>query len=84
MNELLLGATAMGFFVASLLFLHYGLATRDRFFYFFSAAFGLEAVNRVHIAVGQAWAEDAPEYYYVRLLAYSLILLAIWDKNRRR
>jgi hypothetical protein len=83
-NELLLGAAAMGFFVAGVFFLHYGLATRDRFFYLFTAAFWIEAGNRVHIAMARAWAEDAPEYYYVRLLAYVLILLAIWDKNRRR
>ncbi|HET9643282.1 MAG TPA: DUF5985 family protein [Burkholderiaceae bacterium] len=82
-NELLLGAIAMGFFVAGLLFLRYWHSTRDRFFLFFMLSFWVEAANRVHIAINQAWSEGSPTYYLVRLLAFALILIAIWDKNRR-
>lgn len=84
MNELLLGATAMGFFVAGLFFLRYWRSTGDRFFIYFMVSFWIEAVNRANIALNQAWSEDRPGYYLVRLLAFLLILVAIWDKNRSR
>jgi hypothetical protein len=84
MNEMLLGAIAMGFFVAGLFFLRYWLSTRDRFFLYFTVSFFVEAGNRVNIAINHAWSEGSPAYYAVRLVAFGLIVLAIWDKNRSR
>ncbi|WP_119156935.1 DUF5985 family protein [Caldimonas tepidiphila] len=81
-HPLLLGAIACASLVAGLFFLRYWLSTRDRFFLLFSASFLIEAGNRVEMALSQAWGEDAPLNYGVRLLSYGLILLAIWDKNR--
>jgi hypothetical protein len=78
----LLGAIAAGCFVAGLCFLRYWRDTRDRFFLFFMASFWIEAANRVHMACTAAWNENEPAHYGVRLLAYALIVLAIWDKNR--
>jgi hypothetical protein len=35
------------------------------------------------MAITSSWnEEELPVHYMVRLLAYGLILLAIWDKNR--
>jgi hypothetical protein len=82
MNELLLGAIAMGSFVAGLYFLRYWRSTRDRFFLCFALSFWIEAANRVAMAVTHAWSEDAPLHYLVRLASYGLILWAVWDKNR--
>jgi hypothetical protein len=82
MNQILLGAIAMGFFVAGLFFLRYWLSTRDRFFIYFTVSFFIEAANRVNIAVNHAWSEGSPVYFMVRLVAFGLIVLAIWDKNR--
>lgn len=84
MHDLFLGAIAVGSFAAGLFFLRYWLSTRDRFFLFFAASFWIEAINRVAMSVTGSWNEDLPGHYVVRLLAYALILIAIWDKNRPR
>lgn len=78
----LLGAIAAGCFVVGLFFLRYWRSTRDRLFLFFMLSFWIEAGNRVHMALTQSWNEGEPLHYFVRLLAYALILVAIWDKNR--
>lgn len=78
----LLGAIAAGCFVAGLGFLRYWRSTRDRFFLFFMLSFWIEAANRVHMAWTASWNETEPVHYLVRLLAYALIVVAIWDKNR--
>jgi hypothetical protein len=84
MNQLMLGAIAMACFAVGLFFLHYWRSSRDRFFLFFMLSFWMEAANRVAMAVANAPNEDAPAHYVVRLAAYGLIILAIWDKNRAR
>ena len=45
-------------------------------------SFWLESANRVAMGLMASRNEDRPEFYLVRLLAYGLILLAIWQKNR--
>jgi hypothetical protein len=84
-TQTLLGAIAAASFVAGLFFLRYWRSTGDRFFLFFMLAFWIEAGNRVAMAVLQTSSEeDSPLHYLVRLVAYLLILVAIWDKNRPR
>ena len=78
----MLGAIAAGCFVVGLAFLRYWRSTRDRFFLFFMLSFWIEAVNRVVMVATGSWNESAPLHYLVRLLAYALIVIAIWDKNR--
>jgi len=84
LNELLLGGTAVASLVAGLFFLRYWRSTHDRFFLFFACSFWIEAGNRVHMGLTSSWGEDRPAHYLVRLLAFALILAAIWDKNRPR
>jgi hypothetical protein len=84
MNLALLGGIAVGNLVAALLFVRYWRSTRDRFFLLFAASFGLEAANRAAMVVLHSLEEDRPLHYLVRLVAYSLILAAIWGKNRPR
>lgn len=81
-NEMLLGGIAIGSFAVGLFFLRYWLSTRDRFFLFFAVSFWLEAANRAHMGFTHAWSETSPLRYSLRLVAYALILIAIWDKNR--
>jgi hypothetical protein len=83
-NDLLLGAIAVASFSVALFFLNYWRSTRDRFFLFLSASFLIEAVNRIHMGLTAEGSETDPIHYTVRLLSYSLILFAIWDKNRPR
>jgi hypothetical protein len=83
MNEILVGAIAMGSFIAGLFFLRYWKTTRDRFFLFFAVSFFIEGVNR--LLLGPPMEEEGPQqtvYYVLRVIAYGLILFAIWEKNR--
>jgi len=84
MNETLLGGIAVASFAVALFFLRYWRSSGDRFFLFFALSFLIEAGNRIHMSFVGNWAEDTPGHYLVRLLAYALILFAIWDKNRPR
>jgi zinc transporter ZupT len=75
------GALTLGYTVAALFFLRFYRQAADRLFAFFAAAFALLAIQRVlTIALRDtAYPEVA---YVVRLAAFVLILIAIWDKNR--
>jgi hypothetical protein len=84
LETLMLGAIAMGSLVASLFFLRFWLRTRDSFFLFFAAAFLIEAASRVVLSFERAADEYEPLYYLPRLLAFSLIALAVILKNRPR
>ena len=77
------GAIAMGFAVAGLYFLRFQRDTRDRLFVFFAAAFWVLAAERVGLLfVGPDEAARAA-VYLARLVAFSMIILGVVDKNRR-
>jgi hypothetical protein len=84
MNEMLIGAIATASIVVGLFFFRFWRSTRDRFFLFFAASFWIEGLNRALMGLGGGLREDSPGYYLVRLVAYSLIVIAILDKNRPR
>jgi hypothetical protein len=84
MNEMLVGAIAMAWLIAALFFLRFWKSTKDRFFLFFATAFAIEGLNRVLFWQTARVTEDIEAYYFIRLAAYGLILLAILDKNRSR
>ena len=76
------GATAMGFAIAGLHFLRFWRETRDRLFVFFAAAFWVFAAERIALLyVGPDEAARA-EVYVARLVAFALIIIAVFDKNR--
>jgi hypothetical protein len=83
MYTMMLGAIAMSATVAGLFFLRFWRDTRDRFFLFFAVAFFIDAVNRVVLALSVYSEETEPFFFLVRLLSFSLILIAIADKNRK-
>ena len=84
MEGLLMGDVSAGSAFAGLFFFRFWHQTRDRFFLFFAGSFWLEALNRVALMVVPHASEHEPLFYLVRLVAYGLILAAIWQKNRRR
>lgn len=84
MGEVLDGATAVTTLFAGLFFYRFWHKTRDRFFLYFAGSFWLESVNRVALALVEHASEQEPLFYLVRLVAYGLILAAIWQKNRGR
>lgn len=84
MNQMLMGAIALGSLVAGLFFFKYWRRSGDRFFIYFALSFWLEAVNRVALALIVTGNELAPLIYGLRVVAYGLILFAIIQKNRGR
>jgi hypothetical protein len=82
MNEVLLGAAAMGGAIAALFFVRFWLQTRDRLFLMFAIAFAIDALMRVTLALATVPDEKEPFFYLGRLFSFSLIVLAIIDKNR--
>jgi hypothetical protein len=82
MNQVLLGAIAMGCLTISLFFLRFWRKTRDRFFLYFAASFLVEGVNRAVLGLTAITREVEPFIYIIRLISFLLILIAIVDKNR--
>ena len=83
-NQVLTGAIAMASLIAALFFLRFWRATHDRFFLYFALSFAIEAGNRVALGLWLGANEDGALFYSVRVVAYGLIVLAIWQKNRPR
>jgi len=85
MEQMLMGAIAVGWLLAGLFFFRFWRQTRDRFFLWFALSFWLESANRVALGMMLPGSEeDHPAIYFLRVVSYGLILLAIWQKNRPR
>lgn len=84
MNQMLAGAIAVASIIVGLFFFRFWRHTRDKFFLYFALSFWIEAANRVALGLLVNTGEDGAAFYSVRVLAYGLILLAIWQKNRRQ
>jgi uncharacterized membrane protein HdeD (DUF308 family) len=78
---MLLGAIAMASVVAGLFFLRFWRDTGDRLFLYFAISFLIEGVNRAALGLSDNPDEGRPFFYFVRLLSFTLILLAIIQKN---
>lgn len=84
MNQMLMGAIAVASLVVGLFFFRFWRHTRDLFFLFFALSFWIEAANRLALGLLVDADEDGALFYSVRVVAYGLILVAIWHKNRPR
>lgn len=78
------GMLAASYLVAALFFLRFWRESGDRLFAFFAASFALLMVQRTMLALVQGTSDHTSWIYLIRLLAYVLILLAIYDKNRAK
>jgi hypothetical protein len=76
------GALAALSFVIGLFFVRYWRTSGDRLFFFFAAAFWLMGANWGGVAVGTS-DETRPYLYLLRLTAFVMIAIAIFDRNRR-
>ena len=82
MSGLLSGLIIAGYLVCGLFFLKFWRSTADRLFLTFAIAFWVLAAQRLML-IFFAGVSGAEIYLYlVRLLAFSLILMAIVNKNR--
>jgi hypothetical protein len=76
------GMLTCGYLVAALFFVRFWRVSGDRLFAFFGASFTLLAIQRVAMVLVRGAEDEAGKLYVLRLLAYLLILIAIYDKNR--
>jgi 4-hydroxybenzoate polyprenyltransferase len=83
MEEFMIGAIAMGSAIAALFFLRFWRETGDRLFFMFAISFLLLGITRLGLALSHDTVEGETHWYWVRLAAFVLILIAIVDKNRR-
>jgi hypothetical protein len=80
--DLLSGAVAFGFFICALFFLRFWRRTREQLFLAFSLAFALLGVGQAVVALARVPTEEKGTLYLIRLVAFLLILFAIYRKNR--
>jgi hypothetical protein len=76
------GAAFAAYLVIAYLFWRAWQDTRDRLFKLFSAAFAALGVERLILVLVGAENESIHFVYIVRLLAFTLIIWAIIEKNR--
>jgi hypothetical protein len=84
MYDFISGAIAMGYLVAGIFFLRFWRDSRDRLFAMFGAAFFILALQRFGLEFVKDFPEKEPLWYFVRLLAFVIIIAAIVDKNRKK
>ena len=81
-NDCLSGAVAFGILICGLFFLRFRRRTRDELFVAFALAFGLLGVGQAILALANIPTEERGSLYLIRLLAFVIILFAIFRKNR--
>jgi Family of unknown function (DUF5985) len=81
--DFLSGAITMGFVVAGFFFVRFWKRTREGLFLAFAAAFWLLGLAQALLTFTNIPVEERSWLFLIRLAAFSLILLSIWNKNRR-
>lgn len=77
------GALFMGFTVAALFFLKSWRRTGEALFLAFAASFLLLGITHAVLTLSEVPLEERSRLYLLRLLAFLLILGALWWQNRR-
>jgi hypothetical protein len=80
--DFLSGAAAFGFFACALFFARFWRRTREQLFLAFALSFALLGVGQSVIALAEIPTEEKGALYLIRLVAFLLILVAIYCKNR--
>ena len=83
-NDFVAGAVAMGFAIAALMFLKFWRRTREGLFLAFAGSFLLLSLNHAMLSLSQVPLEERSSLYLVRLVAFLLIIGALWHQNRKR
>jgi len=81
-HQVVSGAIVMGYATGALFFLRFWRRSHDTLFAYFAAAFFILAIQRLALGLTAERNEDRLEFYVMRLVAFVLILVAIWQKNR--
>jgi hypothetical protein len=80
--DFLSGAVAFGFAACALFFLRFWRRTREQLFLAFAVAFLLLGAGQTILALANIGTEERGSIYLLRLIAFLLILVAIYRKNR--
>jgi hypothetical protein len=78
------GAAAMGCATVAIIFLRYWRSSRDRLFVMFSGAFWILAAHYAIVASQVVGVEWRPYVFGIRLIAFTLLIFAIVEKNSGR
>ena len=81
--EFLNGVSACASWAVGVFFLRYWRETKDRFFVLFAGAFWILSLNWLAVAMAHPAMETRHLFFLLRLAAFTLILVAVWHKNRR-
>ena len=81
--DFLSGAVAFGFATCALFFLRFWRRTREELFLTFAIAFLLLGIGQAVLALANIPTEERGALYLLRLMAFLLILGAIYRKNSR-
>ena len=80
--DFLSGVVASGFIFCCLFFLRFWRRTRDELFIAFAVSFALLGIGQAVLALANIPTEERGSLYLLRLLAFVIILFAIFRKNR--
>jgi hypothetical protein len=80
--DFLSGAVAFGFALAGLYFIRVWKRVHDPLFIWFAIAISLLGLGQAILALAGVPLEERSSVYLIRLLAFSLIIFAIFRKNR--
>lgn len=80
--DFLSGSVAFGFIIAGLFFLRFWRRTRDSLFLSFAISFWLLGIGQAVLALANLPTEERGSLYLIRLVAFSVILFAVYSKNR--
>ena len=84
LESLLDGARCLTCLAIALFFVRMGMRSRDRLYHAFSFAFVLLAANAVIVGLYTGAGDYQAFVFLPRLLAFVVIIVAIFDKNRPR
>ena len=77
------GAITAAFVLAGLYFLRFWKRTHDSLFLAFAVAFWLLGLNQALLRLTDMPVEERSWLYLLRLAAFSIIIISVWNKNRR-
>jgi hypothetical protein len=80
--DFLSGAICLGFLIAALFFLRFWRRTHDSLFASFAIAFALLGIGQAIQALASITEEERSYIFVIRLVAFTLILIGIFRKNR--
>jgi hypothetical protein len=83
-EQFIRGATALGSGVIALFFYRFWRTTRDALFFYFALCFMLFAGTRIGLGIVERGDEANTYFYFVRLMAFVLLIFGIIHKNREK